>query len=428
MRNGERGKRARQRAFVLRDAAMLRALAHGRYADELREFFGEEDYADLATLARAAPRRAARGARKVLILPGILGSRIGRRRAGSESDDVLWMNPFAIARGRLKQLALPAGRRFAPVGVLMYLLARLKLHLAARGFDAQYFPYDWRQSIDAAGRLLAARIARSPHPVCLVAHSMGGLVGRRAMALLPATKVPRLVMLGTPNFGSIAPVQTLRGSYLTLRKAASLDLQHSADFLTRHVFHGFDALYEMLPRAPAWSGVDLFDRGSWPAKGPSPDPARLARARGIGALLAAPDARMSLIAGIEHETVTGIERANGEFVYETSMAGDGTVPLALAQMPGLDTYFVDAAHNGLVNHPQVIDAVTDLLSAAHTRRLQRQWMPTSTQTARVRESTLRAERVKKIDWRRLDAAERERLMGEFSGRTEPAALATLEVR
>jgi len=56
---------------------VLDALVSGRHAESLREYFGAPAYAELSLLAAAANRaRQPRGA-KVLILPGIMGSKIG---------------------------------------------------------------------------------------------------------------------------------------------------------------------------------------------------------------------------------------------------------------------------------------------------------------------------------------------------------------
>ena len=52
---------------------------------------------------------------------------------------------------------------------------------------------------------------------------MGGLISRAALALPGTRHVERVVLLGTPNRGSYAPVQALRGTYAVIRKVARLD-------------------------------------------------------------------------------------------------------------------------------------------------------------------------------------------------------------
>ncbi len=87
------------------------------------------------------------------------------------------------------------------------------------------FSYDWRRPVEDEARRLAdvvddalMRRDGSQQPVRLVAHSMGGLVARTMQLERPETwrrmmsrPGGRLLMLGTPNGGSWAPMQTLSG-------------------------------------------------------------------------------------------------------------------------------------------------------------------------------------------------------------------------
>ena len=57
----------------------------------------------------------------------------------------------------------------------------------------------------------------------------------------------RVLLLGTPNSGSFAAVQALRGTYAVVRKVARLDARASAETLTSEVFSSFPSLYDLLP-------------------------------------------------------------------------------------------------------------------------------------------------------------------------------------
>src|SRR5258708_13524616 len=126
-------------AFHADDDAVLDALVSGRHAQSLREYFGTPAYAQLSVLAAAAKRAKKPRGPKVLILPGIMGSKIGDAAgsAGARSGarrrgafpQVLWIDPLQIAAGRLAALAFPSGKALCPAGVLPSSYPQLTLHL-----------------------------------------------------------------------------------------------------------------------------------------------------------------------------------------------------------------------------------------------------------------------------------------------------------
>jgi pimeloyl-ACP methyl ester carboxylesterase len=399
-------------AFHAGDDAVLEALVSGRHVQSLREYFGAPAYSRLSRLAAAAGRAKKPRGPKILILPGIMGSKIGGSGRNAASK-VLWIDPLRIAEGRLTGLALPSGRALRAVGVLLFTYARLKLELRLCGRDVHFHAYDWRLGLDELGAQLAARIAADGEPVILVAHSMGGLVARMAAPLLPKRLLRKLIMLGTPNEGSFSSVQALRGTYPFVRRMSRLDRKHSAEYLAAKIFRTFPGLYHMLPRR--LRGIDLFDPRAWPADGPAPDAGILARAPAILAALAPADSRMVHIVGVNQETVVGMRRAAAGFEYDMTWNGDGTVPLALATLPKLKTYFVDELHGNLPTNPQVIQAVVDLVRRGRTRRLSERWRLRRGPVRRTDDGQLRMEAVGKIDWASLTSAQREAALGELDG-------------
>jgi pimeloyl-ACP methyl ester carboxylesterase len=414
-------------AFHATNAAVFEALARGEHSASLREYFGTRAFEELSGLAaiarrgRKEPPRAGAHRTRVLIVPGMMGSRLCDlpRRGAAKRDaraKALWVDPLRIAAGHLKRLSLPGTNSIRPAGALLPAYAKLKLMLSIEGFDARFFAYDWRQGIDKIGAALASKILAGGKPVSLVAHSMGGLVARIAAKRLPRRLIKRLVMLGTPNRGAYAPVLALRGTYPFVRRLSRLDLEHSPEDLAASVFSTFPGLYQLLPAAPAGAQIDLLDPDCWPQSGPKPDPALLARVAEARAQMASADGRMTHIVGVNRDTVVSVRRTTAGFEYGSSRNGDGTVPVRLAMLPALETYFANEAHGELPNNPRIIAAIVALLRGHQGCGLPRRFAPHREPLTRFDDAQLRAAEVSaKIDWRRLDSAQREAVLAELEG-------------
>jgi pimeloyl-ACP methyl ester carboxylesterase len=235
----------------------------------------------------------------------------------------------------------------------------------------------------------------------IVAHSMGGLVSRAALAS-GGGNVERVVLLGTPNLGSFAPVQALRGTYAVVRKIARLALQQSAEMLAADVFKTFPSLYHLLPLPEVSPKLDFFDPASWPATGPQPDAALLAGARRLGGSLASGDERFAVIVGEGQETVTRATRRGEQFQYTITRRGDGTVPTACALLPGASTHYTSVAHSELARDEVVARAIADLLKTGRTKRLDSKPARISAAEARISDAELRRTHAEKVDWAGLE--------------------------
>jgi pimeloyl-ACP methyl ester carboxylesterase len=204
----------------------------------------------------------------VIIVPGILGSRLRDSRTGRE----LWPGSVFSLLVRAESLALridPQTLDPEPDSVEAYDLYRSVLGndiyggiLETLERDGAYvrgtpgrpvdpsqrryylFPYDWRQDNVATARQLDALIEQIRHDyndprlrVDLVAHSMGGLIARYYLQygtrdvldgnefpadFSGAEKLRTVVLLGTPNLGSVTALESfLLGHRVGLQRLAT---------------------------------------------------------------------------------------------------------------------------------------------------------------------------------------------------------------
>jgi hypothetical protein len=132
------------------------------------------------------------------------------------------------------------------------------------------------------------------------------------------------------------------------------------------VFRTLPSLHELLPPAQG-RAPNLFDAAQWPRDALRPD-AKLLRPR-CGARTVA-RGRRALPPRDRHrqETVTGLKRTGAQFEFVMTDEGDGTVPLAMAELAGRarGTWLKSTAASE--QRPRHF-AVVDLLRTGETRRL-----------------------------------------------------------
>ena len=401
----------------LDDAQLCALLASGRSRRELQAVFGREEYQQLATLAQRAARASLRPVPPVYVLPGIMGTQLGRARAAPLPADLLWIDPQDIIAGRLTALRLhdAAAGQAAPalvtLGAIPFTYLALQLRLRAAGFNVIVHAYDWRLDLARLAAEFAARVrADGADAVTIVAHSMGGLVARASLALPGMQCVQRLVSLGVPHRGACGAVQALRGTYPVVRRLAALDRLHDAETLATQVFHGFPSLYQLLP--PRSTTVpDLHEASAWPDSGPRPDPGLLHDARGFITTLPAADERYCAVVGVGQRTVTALSVSGGDFHYQISDAGDGTVAIDSARLADCRNYQVRCEHSALPRSATVARALRDLLLHGSTRVLRplgaaAARAPNAARCHSVSDGELRDNWNSKVDWLHYTPTER----------------------
>lgn len=336
--------------------------------EQLAQLFGDQ-LAELKALARKTrtTRRSRAGVqRTVYLLHGIMGSELGyKRHLLIDWNDVIWLGLSDILMGNLSRLAIGSDSKIEALGFLPGVYLMMRLELEGAGFRVVEFAYDWRQSVATLGARLKQAIEKEKRPVSVVAHSMGGLVTRAAFKQ-GMKNVDRFIMLATPNHGSLAPVEAMRGQYGLARMISKADFANSSEELARKVFSTFPGLYQMILGAAQHPGADLFQSESWPTNGPQPRPELLKSGSQVQQLLAVPedtpDVPWYLIAGVSQATKVEARVERQRFLYKVTDEGDGTVPLVSALLPGVkQTWFAAAGHGFFANDGKVRAATVDIL-------------------------------------------------------------------
>jgi pimeloyl-ACP methyl ester carboxylesterase len=265
-----------------------------------------------------ASAKARTGKRPVIVIPGILGTEL----INSKTRETVWPSAFRTSQEGLPMSPdLPSNRddlvpgkiietvklaRVVPeVYVYRDLLEALRNYAgyrdgdwenpAADGYQDTFyvFAYDWRHDNVANARELVRRIERLKGKLQrpdlkfnVVAHSMGGLIARYATmygdADLPegdgpiqptwlgAAHISKIVMIGTPNEGSVDAFATLVEGYSItegLRRRVPL-----LNKLTAEDAVSAPSLFQLMPHQQAVKfrdenlealEIDLYDAAVW---------------------------------------------------------------------------------------------------------------------------------------------------------------------
>ena len=366
--------------------------------------------------AALGPTRSAPDANKpaVFVLPGILGSNL--KQGLPPHDDRVWLGARLL--GGFDRLAyLPGGAdQVADDGPIGLVYDKLLSHLEAT-HEVIPFGYDWRRPLEEEALRLASRMREaldarqaSGQPVRVLAHSMGGLLARTVQLVAPevwtrlmAHTDGRLLMLGTPNGGSWAPMQVLSGddtvgnalaaigSPFANRKARSLMarmpgfLQLQAGLLDPRLALDKEATWQQLARDDlrreqerSWWQRYAGEVATAAYKWGVPPQAVLDQARALRTKLDAQLAgalktsagKMRLVVGHAQSTPDGFELGTEGLVYlDLQGGGDGRVPLASALLPGVSTWTLDCEHGSLPSEKGAFNAFVDLLVRGSTTQL-----------------------------------------------------------
>ena len=354
--------------------------------------------------AQSTPQRAA-----AFLLPGILGSNLGI--AGKR----IWLGWRVVnGFGRL-QYSMNTADRVEPDGPIGLYYDDLAAYLSST-HEVIPFAFDWRRPIedeakrlaDAVDAALTAR-EKSGQPVRVVAHSMGGIVTRTMELVRPKTWARmvsrdggRVLMLGTPNGGSWAPMQVLTGDDTFGNLIVSVGAPFQSQE-TRNIVGGFPGLMQLqaglldrglsaraewqklaeadlerLKRDSWWHNLGLqLDAHRWGIPTQATLDAAVALRKKLDAQLERAaqvfSDRVVMVTGRAPFTPDGFDATGDEgFVYLNAPEdGDGRVTLRSAMLPGVPAWRVDSSHGDLPRRLDAFAAYADLLLTGTTNRLPR---------------------------------------------------------
>ncbi len=344
----------------------------------------------------------------VFVLPGILGSNL------KIDGERIWLS-YRLLNG-LKRLEYRSGPpdRVEPDGAIEGTYDDLEAFLAGT-HQVIEFAYDWRRPIEDEAQRLAGEVdaalavrERSGQPVRIVAHSMGGLVARTMQLERPdvwqrmmARHGARLLMLGTPNGGSWAPMQVLSGDDTFGNALVSIGAPFQ-DHAARQMMAGLPGFIQLqaalvdpsqrLDRHATWQKLaddDLalvrefnawhrseiqLNAYQWGVPPQAIIDRAIALRRRLDAQrdgdLAPFRDRMLLVVGKAAFTPDGFDVGEAGVEYLNAQeTGDGRVTLASARLPGVSTWQIDCEHGKLPAQRSAFAGYLELLEQGTTSLL-----------------------------------------------------------
>ena len=368
----------------------------------LRAYLGDERYQGMHSMA--LKRKVSRSVTdkpkgNVVVIHGIMGAELSVSSGGA--GDLTWVNRFRILRGWLDRLRLTddgrseANSKFTVTasGTMKRYYGEMILTLG-QNWNVKDFYFDWRKDLELAADAFNLKLGDwfdKNKPVHIVAHSMGGLVARTFIKKYPdrwksmwdreknGLEGGRLIMLGTPNYGSFAIPQVMTGVESLVRKLALLDVRHNVPELL-NTFNSFVGSYQMLPSPEVMTNIEnLYDAGAYTKFNVTVSQQHLTRARKHHEWLkdAVDPARMIYVAGYDQPTFSDIadwNKLDTTKGYAMTVDGDGRVPHRLGLLKGPDgtpvpTYYIKEDHGNLSINKKILGTLDELLKTGETEAL-----------------------------------------------------------
>lgn len=381
---------------------LVQILSHPSPQEErvLRVHLGNDRYERMHQMSleqAAVSRNLVPSKGNVVVLHGIMGGELSIINSPTSSD-LIWLSYWHLFRGWAERLSLnddgTTGRYdISATGIMKDYYGEILLKLRKQNWNVQAFWFDWRKDLKLSADQLNGRIKGwfgDDSPVHLVAHSMGGLVARTFIKKYPARWKSmwdgknngqaggRLVMLGTPTYGSFIIPQVITGLEPVVRKLSFLDCPHGRKDVLK-IINTFPGSLQMLPSPFIMKPMEaLYQAGTYGSLALSQQHLDNARHHHQWVSDVADDERMIYIAGYNRKTPSNIldmSRLGSADGYEVTKLGDGRVthklgiPQKSGGQPIRHVYYIEETHSDLLKNRTVIELMDGLISNGVTDRL-----------------------------------------------------------
>jgi pimeloyl-ACP methyl ester carboxylesterase len=333
----------------------------------------------------------------VVVLHGIMGGELSLINS-STSTDLIWLSYWHLLRGWAERLRLnddgTTGQYdISATGIMKDYYGEILLKLRKQNWNVQAFWFDWRKDLKFSADQLNERIKKwfgDDSPVHLVAHSMGGLVARTFIKKYPARWKSmwdsknngqtggRLVMLGTPTYGSFIIPQVITGLEPVVRKLSFLDCPHGRKDVLK-IINTFPGSLQMLPSPFIMQPMEkLYKAGTYGSLALSQQHLDNARNHHQWVSDVADDERMIYIAGYNRKTpsdILNMSRLDSADSYQVTKLGDGRVTHKLGiprkgdGQPIRHIYYIEETHSDLLKNRTIIELMDGLIGSGMTDKL-----------------------------------------------------------
>lgn len=366
----------------------------------LRIHLGNSRYERMHRMAlEQADTRSDRAESKgnVVVLHGIMGGELSVTNSPTSSD-LIWLSYWRIFRGwaarlRLEDDGVTGPYDISATGIMKDYYGEILMKLQNQNWNVQAFWFDWRKDLKLAADELNKQIKEwfdDNSPVHLIAHSMGGLVAHTFINKFPGRwksmwdkkgngrSGGRLVMLGTPTYGSFIIPQVITGLEPVVRKLSMLDCPNGRDGILE-IINTFPGSLQMLPSPFIMKPMEpLYEAATYGEQAISQRHLDNARKHHQWVRNVADDKRMIYIAGYNRVTPSNIldmsliGAADG---YDVTKRGDGRVthelgiPRQSDGKPIRQVYYIEETHSDLAKNKTIIDLMDGLISSGATNQL-----------------------------------------------------------